>query len=138
VLMARALAYGQMRQHDLALADLARYLARTPNDAAGLSVLGMMHDGAGRSDLAIAAYGRALAVQPDYGDAYFNRALAFAHAGRMKEGRADIDRYIAMRPNDAEGYALRAATFETDAPAAARADLAKAHALGLKTRGCPA
>jgi predicted O-linked N-acetylglucosamine transferase (SPINDLY family) len=85
-------------------------LARSPEDARALHLLGAIRFAGGRPDEAIGLLTRAVAAMPDYAEAEFNLGAMLAANGKTVEAADHYGRAAALRPEHTEAQARLAAT----------------------------
>jgi tetratricopeptide (TPR) repeat protein len=88
-------------------------LARQPNHAEALNLLGVLAGQVGRNDDAVDLIRRAIALRPNYAEAHSNLGNILRDKGQLDEAIAACRRAIALRPNYVEalnnlGFALKA------------------------------
>ncbi|MBV8536565.1 MAG: tetratricopeptide repeat protein [Alphaproteobacteria bacterium] len=85
-------------------------LARTPEDARALHLLGVIRFAAGRTTEAIGLVTRAIAAKPDYAEAEFNLGAMLAENGKPAAAADHYGRAAALRPEHVEAQARLAGT----------------------------
>jgi tetratricopeptide (TPR) repeat protein len=79
-------------------------LARQPNHADALHLLGVIAHQVGQNDVAVDLIGKAIAVKPDYPQAHCNLGNALRDMGRLDEAIAACRRAIALKPDLPEAH----------------------------------
>jgi len=79
-------------------------LARQPDHADALHLLGVLARQAGRIDIAVDSIRRAIAFRPNYPEAHNNLGIALKDTGQFDEAIAAFRRATALRPNYAEAH----------------------------------
>ena len=92
---------GQLAQ---ARALYQQILAREPNHADALHLLGVIAHQAGQNDAAIELIGRAISVKPDFPQAHCNLGNVLRDQGRLDESIAACRRAIALKPDLPEAW----------------------------------
>ena len=92
-----------LRHHQAGRLDAARdcylkALARQPNDADALHLLGVLHHQQGDAAEAATLIRRAIVIRPEYPEARCNLGAALATAGHLEEAAAAFRSAIAQRP----------------------------------------
>jgi len=85
-------------------------LARSPEDARALHLLGAIRFAGGRAEEAIGLVTRAVAAKPDYAEAEFNLGAMLAANGQTAEAADHYRRAAALRPEHVEAQGRLAAT----------------------------
>lgn len=80
-------------------------LARSPNRADALHLLGLIHHQTGRTALGIDGVRRACALDPSNPTYFNNLGILFRSCGELEQAIAAHQRAIALRPDYAEAYA---------------------------------
>jgi len=79
-------------------------LARQPNHAQALHLLGVLAGRAGQKDVAVELIRRAIAFRPDYAEAHYNLGNALKDKGQLDEAIAAFRQAIALNPNLPEAH----------------------------------
>ena len=99
---------------------LTDILARQPENAQALQLLGLARAGQGKPCAAEALYRRSLALDAGQPQVHYNLGVSLAAQGRHKEASAAFGAATAQRPNYAEAYlGLALAEIDLGEPAAA-------------------
>jgi tetratricopeptide (TPR) repeat protein len=92
----RSIAYYQLQQYDLALADYTTYLKYDPFNASILYESGMLQRSLNKNEEAIANLSRAIEIQPTLGVAYLERARAYIQIGNKAAAVKDYQKARTM------------------------------------------
>lgn len=119
--------HGRTREARLAL---DRALAFSPQNAAGLTLLGFLHLANNRVREAQAVFSSAIETDPNHALARLGRGLAAMRLGRTQEGRSDLITAVMLEPGRAllRAYVGKALT-DAGNPPGAYQELRRAHEL---------
>jgi len=79
-------------------------LARQPNHAEALYLLGVLANQVGRADGAVELIGRAVQLKPDFPEAHNNLGIALSNLGQLDEAIAAFRQAIQLKPDFPEAY----------------------------------
>ncbi|HVK05459.1 MAG TPA: tetratricopeptide repeat protein, partial [Armatimonadaceae bacterium] len=100
----RALAYNATKRPKEALADLASYLTRKPDDARALALQAEIASVGADPTVAVDINTKAIQRNPKDTNALFNRGVAYYNLKQYDKAAADYGQVIALKPDDAEAY----------------------------------
>lgn len=127
ILTDRAVAYGRMGQHRLAIEDFNRAAQLFPEHAAIYNNRGIALLALGQPREAMKDFDRAILLAPGYAAAYHNRGGALMRLGAAPEAIRDFTKAIELMPGSAAPLAGRGRAFLAEArPHAAMRDFSRA------------
>jgi len=100
----KALEHHQAGRLAEAEAIYRQVLARFPDHADALHLLGILATQTGRPDVAIELIGRAITVNPTVAEYHLNLGEAYRRSGQWDAAIASLSRSIELRPDDAEPH----------------------------------
>ncbi len=103
----KALAYYELRNYDMAIANFDKGLELAPQEASGYLGRGLVFNTKKDYDRAIADFGKAIQLEPTT-DAYFLRGEAFLAKGEYDPAIADYDKVLQLDPQRVRTYLQRA------------------------------
>jgi tetratricopeptide (TPR) repeat protein len=119
---ARALAFSQYRQFDLAVSDFDRAVALNPNDKNMLFNRAVTFERKGDFDSAIQDLNEVLRSKPDHGFARHERGYVYLQKKDYDRAIEDLSQAVRLKPDDAKAYRDRGQAYR------AKGELAKADA----------
>jgi tetratricopeptide (TPR) repeat protein len=119
---ARAKAFSQYRQFDLALSDFDRAVALNPNDKDVLFNRAVTFERKGAFDSAIQDLNDVLRSKPDHALAYYERGYVYLQKKDYDRAIEDLSQAVRLKPDNAKAYRDRGQAYR------AKGDLAKADA----------
>jgi tetratricopeptide (TPR) repeat protein len=99
ILMARARAYRDSKQYDLAIADLNEALTIAPDDAELYQQRGLVYDWQGNEEAALADYEKAIELDPGDAWSHYARGMALKQLGRLDVALKAFEDALAISPN---------------------------------------
>lgn len=99
ILKARARAYRDSKQYDLAIADLDEALEIAPDDASIYQDRGLVYDWQGNEEAALADYEKATELDPGNAWNHYARGMALKQLGRLEEALKAFEDALAISPN---------------------------------------
>jgi tetratricopeptide (TPR) repeat protein/SAM-dependent methyltransferase len=99
-LLAEAVRLHQAGRFDQAAPLYQQVLAREPQNADALNLLGMVALEAGQAEVSAELIRKAIAVNARWAPYHFNLALALQTLGRLEEAAASYRRVLVLKPND--------------------------------------
>jgi tetratricopeptide (TPR) repeat protein len=108
ILSQRAIAYADLGDADLAIADFKEIVRLFPKEALAYKDLADFLDNQGRSALAIEYFTKAIELNPKLAMLYLDRGIAYRRSGNPDRAMEDFARAIELNPRDAETYNSRA------------------------------
>ena len=119
---ARAKAFSQYRQFDLALSDFDRAIALNPNDKDFLFNRAVTFERKGDFDSSIRDLNEVLRLQPSYPNGNYERGFVRLKQKDYDHAIEDLSQAVRLKPDDAKAYRDRGQAYR------AKGDLAKADA----------
>ena len=119
---ARAMAFSQYRQFDLALSDFDRAVALDPNDKDMLFNRAVTFERKGDFDSSIRDLNEVLRSKPDHALAHYERGYVYLHKKDYDRAIEDLSQAVRLKPDNAKAYRDRGQAYR------AKGDLAKADA----------
>jgi protein O-GlcNAc transferase len=79
-------------------------LARHPNHAEALHLLGVLASQVGKSDAAVELIRRAVALRPDFAEAHYNLGITLSAKGQIDEAISSFRQVVRINPDSAEAH----------------------------------
>ena len=79
-------------------------LARQPQNADAMHLLGLLYHQRGKGEEAIGLYKQALGIRPNYWEAHSNLAMVLQQQGKVTEAIGHFQQALALEPNHAETH----------------------------------
>lgn len=99
ILKARARAYRDSKQYDLAIADLDEALGIAPDDASLYRDRGLVQDWQGNEEAALADYEKAIELDPGDAWSHYARGMALKQLDRFEESLKAFEDALAISPD---------------------------------------
>ena len=106
-LIHRGVAYLELRDFSLALADFSKIIELDPDDADAYIIRGDAYLGKGDFEFAMKDYQKAIELNPDDPKTYIYRGLAYLEHEDSDFALADFSKAIETNPDDADVYIFR-------------------------------